>query len=544
MQSVREGHQNVSQRAAEQIEQYVKNAVSIVQATAENINHAGLQVWQEERILENYANRFEEFNELTLYDVSRKVLATTRLGKNNDTSFQDEALEKGMSNLSYLSPVYIKEDLSPAMKVAFPVKKLAQVTGVLVGEINLMQMWYLVDGIRVGEHGYLNVIDSDQKLIASGNGSRKKEVFSKSAFDGPWRQSLHPGGVVYSASYGEDVLAIGFQTKEPLSWAVIVEQPVSEAYGLAKQMTVLLIAVMVSFILLAMGVGVYAGKSQVLRPIRQLMAATRQFSLGNLDYHVSLTTGDEFEVLAGAFNEMSVRLKDIQKKLLVEERHALFGRVASGLAHDLKHPIQAVETTSRLMEKMYGDEEFRKTFRRTVEREFNKINQFLNDLHNLVHETPFHPGPLQINEVVRDALATFEAEAQKRNVELHWSADAADPTISGVGSDLNRVFSNMVSNAIQAMPQGGSLNVEARSDGFYCFISFRDTGVGIPEDRLKTLFDDFVTTKSRGLGLGLAITKKIISAHQGKIEVSSELKKGTCFKIALPLYKGDKNILP
>lgn len=537
MQSVREGHQNVSQRAAEQIEQFVTNAISIVGATAENINHAGLQPWQEERILENYTNRFDQFNDLTLFDVNKKEVATTGLGKDWQGPYQEESFSAALEGRSYLSPVYIKEDLSPAMKVSFPVKKLTQVTGVLIGEINLMQMWYLVDHIKIGDSGVLSVIGMDGRLIASGSGFRKKEVFSKSFFEtqNKWKESLQPQGTLYQTSYGERVLAVGFQIKEPLNWFVIVEQPERDAYSLMHQMTILLVCMMGLFIALALGVGVYAGRKQVVHPILQLTRATSELARGNLDYHFSLATGDEFEVLADAFNDMVFKLKNIQQKLVVEERHSLFGRVASGLAHDLKHPIQAIETTSRLMEKMYDDEEFRKTFRRTVEREFDKINRFLSDLHNLVHETPLHLIPLKINTVLSDSLATFEVDAKNRKVDFFFEPEPSDPEILGDAVALNRVFSNMISNAVQAMPQGGTLKVTVLKRDGVCRITFKDTGMGIPRERLPTLFDDFVTTKSGGLGLGLAITKKIVSGHGGEIVVESEVGRGTSFLMKFSL---------
>ena len=520
MKSVQEGHQNVSQRAAEQIEQYVKNAITIVQVTAENMNHAGLETWQEERILENYLSQFSEFNEFTLFDENKNMIATTQLKKVSEFTYKEESL-KALNGQSYVSPVYIKDDLSPAMRVAFPIKKLTQVTGVLVAEINLMHMWYLVDHIKIGESGYLNVLDAEGQLIASGNGERKKEVFN------------HKKRVL------ENMLTTPFQMGEPLKWSVVVEQPLSEAFALAHQMTSLLLVVMIIFILLALGVGVYAGRKQIVSPIQELMKATSALAQGNLDYIITLKTDDEFEVLGASFNDMIVKLKDIQKKLVIEERHALFGRVASGLAHDLKHPIQAIENVSRLMEKNYADPEFRETFRRTVEREFEKTNHFLTDLHNIVHEVPFHPLKLRLNDSIREALATFESKSHEEKVSLSFHSSREKVFVSGDRSGLNRVFSNLISNALQAMNSGGSLVVSLESRDGWAIAEFRDTGIGIDSKRIPTLFEDFVTTKSRGLGLGLAIIKKMVAAHKGIIEVESDLGVGSCFRIKIPQIIGE-----
>lgn len=217
----------------------------------------------------------------------------------------------------------------------------------------------------------------------------------------------------------------------------------------------------------------------------------------------------------------------------------MFGRIASGLAHDLKHPIQAIENVSRLMDTMHADAEFRQTFRRTVEREFAKINLFLENLHDLTHEVPLQPVPLALEILLRESVATFELIAAKTGVEIRLDLpqDAGTIRIQGDRNALNRVFSNLISNAIQAMPSGGRLEIAARTRAEWVEVRFQDSGMGIPPERLPSLFDDFVTTKRRGLGLGLAIVRKVVQQHFGTIEAESRVDEGTCFTVRLPLFR-------
>ncbi|MFO1519498.1 MAG: sensor histidine kinase [bacterium] len=534
--SVTQGNANVSRRAAEQIEQYVKNALSLLEATTENINHADLKDWQKERILRNYINRFEEFNELTVFDLKGNVVATSRFGEVKRAPLLEEGVKTALGGHSYLSPVFIKEDLTPAMIAAYPIYRLTEVSGVLAAELNLLEMWRLVDSIKVGESGIVHVIDADGYMVATGSGKRKMDVFQRKKYPHSDRLSeiLRPEGSIFWGGSGQEMLAVGKQLGKPLQWTVLVSQPTQEAFSLATRIGYLLLGIMIVILLVSVGLGYYAGRREVVHPIQALSKATEEISRGNLEYRVQLQTGDEFTRLGEAFNQMAIRLKELQEKLIREEKHALFGRIASGLAHDLKHPIQAIETTSRLMEKLYQDPDFRMTFRKTVDREFAKVNLFLRNLHNLTHEIPHHPAPIKFSQLITETLATFEPEAAKQGIRVTLDFPSEEVVVNGDFQGLNRAFSNLISNALQAMKRGGDLFLKVEETPGGVKVKVQDTGMGIAEGRLKTLFEDFVTTKRHGLGLGLAITKKIISQHGGKIEVESEVGKGTAFSVTIP----------
>ncbi|HEX5037663.1 MAG TPA: sensor histidine kinase [bacterium] len=537
--SVTEGNVNVSRRAAEQIDQYVRGAVAVLESGAENISNADLKPWQKERILKNQVNRFDAFNRLEIRSPDGAVVAGSEVTTKPLSEREAKVFEEAKSGKTALSEVFIKDDLTPALDVAVPIRTLGEVSGVLLADLNLLQMWYLVDSIKIGRRGILHVLDPEERLIASGDGDRKRDVFQRKPFEpkGVLPGILQAMGAHFRNPSGVEVIAVGTRLPEPLRWSVIVEQPTSEAYALAERVGQLLAAALAAMLLAALGLGLWGGRRSVVHPIRALTEATREISRGNLNYRVALTTGDEFQELGNAFNDMAVHLGELQEKLIVEERHAMFGRIASGLAHDLKHPIQAIENISRLMDSMHDDPEFRQTFRRTVEREFSKINLFLENLHNLTHQVPLQPLPLALAPLLKECVATFELIGAKTHVTIRLELPAEALKIEGDRNALNRSFSNLISNAIQAMPSGGSLTIAVRAVGDMAEIRFQDTGMGIPPERLGSLFDDFVTTKRRGLGLGLAIVRKIIQQHFGTIEVQSRVDAGTTFTVRLPLLK-------
>lgn len=538
--SVTQGHERISEQAAGRIDQYVSHAVEILKALSENIHHADLQSWQEERIIKNYHNRFDEYNDLSILDPEGAIVATSFIGKETyPPDWKAKAFQAALTGEPYLSSVYIRSDLNPAMMVAFPIMRLNKVEGILMGELNLLQMWYLVDAITIGKTGVIHVIDNNGQLLATGDGSLKKKVLLQESYisSNLIDEIVRAKSVTFINPKGEEVVASGTRLKDPLQWSVLVEQPTHEAYALASEMILLLIGIMGIIFIFSLVIGFWGGRKGVVNPIKELLKGTSALAEGNLEYRVELMTNDEFADLAQGFNNMVVRLKDVQEQLVKQERHAMFGRIASGLAHDLKHPIQAIETSSKLMERLYDDAEFRKTFHATVQREFAKINGFIRDLHNLTHEIPHSPVDVPLGRFIEDAASTFKPIAQENNIELLVECDEPEREIRLDPQTLNRALSNLMSNAIQAMESDGQLRVTGHVSDTECIIAVHDTGPGIPPDRLKSLFEDFVTTKHRGLGLGLAITKKIIQQHLGQIEVKSEVGKGTSFIIMLPLQK-------
>jgi nitrogen fixation/metabolism regulation signal transduction histidine kinase len=172
---------------------------------------------------------------------------------------------------------------------------------------------------------------------------------------------------------------------------------------MARKMTYQLATLIITFVILMTIIGLWGGR-QIVGPIRDLIRGTRAVSRGDLSQRVQVNTRDEFSELGRSFNRMTEELVKLQEEIRRNERAVTFGRIASGLVHDLKHPIKSIENSSKLLLKMYNESHYRETFHKTVSREFSNINRFLDDLHNLTHPIPLKPIPLNIHKTIDEAI--------------------------------------------------------------------------------------------------------------------------------------------
>jgi signal transduction histidine kinase len=183
---------------------------------------------------------------------------------------------------------------------------------------------------------------------------------------------------------------------------------------------------------------------------------------------------------------------------------------------------------------MFDDVEYRDTIKRTVEREMVVIKRVLEDLRNIAKPIPLERFPVEVDRTVAEVVESMQQHAEIAGLTLKCELEGSGALIEGDVFALGRVYRNLIINAIQATAPGGLVVVatEARADRVQ--IRVYDTGCGIAPDRLAAIFDDFVTTKRRGLGLGLAISKKIVEQLGGQISVASEVGKGTTFVLDFP----------
>ncbi len=542
--SVINGAAIVAQRASEQIDRYVSHNIELVQALAADLRHTGLETWQQERILRNYVLTFPEFRELTLFDVAGKSIASSRLTAPN---LALTPTPPGPDASPVVAPIEIDDDLLPMTVITVRVEQAGQVVGYLVGELQLEELWRLVDRIKIKQHGFAMVVDGQGRLLAHGNADEKVrvargELLTEHPLIGPTQPDVERGGAAeYTAPNGEQMLSV-VQPIPNLGWRVAIEQPTEEAFELARGLEEFLTYTIGFALLCTIGIAWFWSRS-FLRPIVDLMRGTRALSEGRLHERVSITGRDEFSQLGDAFNLMADRLAALQAEAVKQERQATFGRVAAGLVHDLAHPIQNIGNNCKLMLKMYDDPEYRDTFRRLVEREFSAIKRLLEDLRNLGRPIPLERFPVDVNRSLTEAAERMALLAQQSGVNLRVELEDESLFIEGDLFALGRVYRNLLLNSVQATAPGGSIVLSSlRRDGAV-IIRVTDTGCGIAPERLSAIFDDYTTTKRRGLGLGLAISKKIVEQLGGTIQVASEVGKGTTFTLAFPALAVERQMM-
>jgi len=537
-QTVVAGNQNVARRAAEQIEQYVSTTVKILRAVAADLQHTGLEPWQQDRILKNYVLQFPEFTELTLFDPAGRPLVSSRIGTSRVSVPDPGSLDLGGALMSRLT---VDDDLLPTAVIGVPVAGTGTPGGWLVGEVNLEELWRMVDRIRVGSQGYALLVASEGQLLAHGDPAAKSRVARGDNLAAhplvAAARSAAPGAALsqeYDTARGR-VLAVAAPVVG-LAWTVIVEQPLVEAFAVANRLQVQLFVSIGLALLITITAGFVAGRS-FIQPIFALMRGTTALAEGRMDQRVDVRSRDEFGRLGHAFNDMADRLVALQDDLRKQERQAMFGRIAVGLVHDLSHPIQNVGNSCKLIVRMWEDREYRETFTRTVTRELAEVKRVLDDLRNLARPLPLEKIPLDANAALGELVESMQTTVDRAGVALEANLVFGPLYVEADRFALNRVLRNLIINAAQATNPGGHITITTERMHERAVIRVADTGCGIPAERLGAIFDTFVTTKRRGLGLGLAISKKIVEQMDGTIGVASEVGRGSTFTVTFPTTK-------
>lgn len=229
------------------------------------------------------------------------------------------------------------------------------------------------------------------------------------------------------------------------------------------------------------------------------------------------------------FKEQRERLRRMSRA----DRLATVGELAAGAAHEIRNPLTAVRSSLQYLESKSADEETRRLLA-TALRETSRINETVSALLAFSRPSETVKERFDLRDVLGEGLDLIAYEASSRRIVL--VRDFSEPLpVRGDRSQIKQLFLNLYLNAVQAMPAGGTLRVEARgTDGPKITVSVADTGEGIPEDRLDRIFDPFFTTKTNGTGLGLSICEHIVKTHDGDIAVRSKTGRGTTMTVSLP----------
>jgi signal transduction histidine kinase len=280
---------------------------------------------------------------------------------------------------------------------------------------------------------------------------------------------------------------------------------------------------------------------RVTRPVEQLAAAARSVAAGDLAVQVEIRSNDELRELAEAFNRMTRELREQSDRLVQAERVAAWRELARRLAHELKNPLFPLQLTVENLVRAHAQNPqiFEEMFRESTATLLAEIENLKSTIARF-SEFSRMPQPnfqqLDLNDLVRQVARVFQAQWQSGGkIQCRLELDKNLPAIAGDYDLLHRAVSNLVLNAMDAMPAGGTLTlVTLMSAGDRVRLEVRDTGTGLTPEECQRLFTPYYTTKQHGTGLGLAIVQSIVSDHYGTINVRSGTGEGTVFTIELP----------
>lgn len=274
---------------------------------------------------------------------------------------------------------------------------------------------------------------------------------------------------------------------------------------------------------------------QVVGPVGKLMRGLKGF-FGDTGRQLPETARrDEFGDLARALTQVREELVTERERREQSERLALLGRVATGLAHEIKNPLASIQLHAQLIESLDLDDESQASLKHLLA-EVRVIEGLVNQWLFLARPASPKKQPLQVMDVLQETVQMLQPQADHAGVTLHLAPAPAMET-EGDRMRLQQVFRNIMVNAIQAMPSGGKLDISIAGSADSLTITFHDQGPGFSPDALGHGAELFFSEKEGGMGVGLNVAQEIISAHNGQILLKNHPKSGALVEITLPMSK-------
>ena len=324
------------------------------------------------------------------------------------------------------------------------------------------------------------------------------------------------------------------------------ELSVQRAFAQVEEIVEAKRRVLWAIVLLALAAGL-AGSwliaRSLARPLNELRHAMAVVGAGDLDHPIEPRSKDEIGDLARAFGQMTEQLRQSRAQLVQSEKLASIGQMAAGVAHGLRNPLASLRAAAQLAQRRVEGPAGREQLNAIIE-QVDRLDLRIAHLLTFSRPAPFRPRRESVRTLVDGALAGFAELLRERRVEL---AVTVPPTVREIRVDpmrLEQALTEILSNALDAMPDGGPLEIAARSqvgeggsDGV--LLEIADSGPGIPAEILPNLCEPFFTTRPEGTGLGLAIAKRYVEETGGRLAVASQLGHGTTVRIWLPVASGD-----
>ena len=307
----------------------------------------------------------------------------------------------------------------------------------------------------------------------------------------------------------------------------------------------------------------YGATWNIIRPLRKLLEATEKVARGYLTFRVQITSEDELGQLARSFNSMTEQLEsatgsyaaltqnleervrertreleETQEQLIQSEKITSLGKMAAGIAHEINNPLTSILLNSHLLaENVTSDGEASDNLNLILE-ETVRCSKIVKGLLDFSRQATAEKVPTDINQLIEDTLMLVKSHVLASRTDILRGLQDGLPAVHVDPGKIKQVFTNLIINAIEAMPDGGTLSLASRTsdDGTSVEIEFSDTGCGIPEEIVKRIFDPFFSTKKgKGTGLGLSVSYGIVKHHGGDITVRSSVGAGTSVTVILPV---------
>ncbi len=434
-------------------------------------------------------------------------------------------------------------------------------------EMGLSELMARASALSSGGAGKLFVVDAQGRIVACPGPAQLLEPADPSDRAAAASATAAPRFTRYLVA-GQPALASVARTPGPLGWTALIRLPEAEAFASVAQMrrTVLFSVGGALLLLLAAG---FTFTRSLARRLERLSGGAKAFARGELGVRVSTEGSDEVAELAQTFNAMgqelhsarhklerwneelqrqvearTAELEAAQAQLLEAQKLAAIGQLGAGVAHEINNPLAGILGHAQLLLLGRADADPDATALRKIEAQAKRAKEITANLLRFSQQRPAADlRPLELNEVVREALLLVESQLEAEGIHLAVELGQPPPKVKGDAGHLAQVLLSLVANARAAMLKRPEkrLTLSTAQAGDRVQVRVRDTGKGIPQQNMARIFEPFFTTKDvwSNVGLGLSVSYRIVQEHGGQIRVDTEEGEGSTFTVELPALGPD-----
>jgi signal transduction histidine kinase len=557
-QTILERNLEFARRSAGMIAATLGKAREILRFTAQIPDITNLGRMDQDLMINNMVTQFAVFKRLSIIDRDGRVIGSTAFGNLGNELSNNGLLPSILQNRPYNSEVYLSPEYLPTMEIAEPIVFHDEVIGALWGEVDLKAIWDVVDSNAIGERGEAFIFHPAKQgqFIAHSN---RRMVLENRRFDEAGIidsvAAGHTNHKIYVNRDGVEMIAAYAPIPQEL-WGTVIQQPTSEAFAPAQKMKwQIFLLMLVSLVLAALIAAMYT--RQIVQPVNGLVSGIERMATGDLRHRIRPLGHDEVSRLAKHINMMASRLLEFQRQLKRGERLETLNKLASVLSHEIRNPLNSMVINMQLMRREFHRSEIdpRKLehYHQILNSEIGRVESLVSNFLLIAKPPKLEKTPQRLSAMLDDLIKAELPNALTKGIRVERNYKLPGLVVEIDAQKLYQVFLNIFLNAVHAMPGGGRLRIgidktastgsdedtptlEESGDGAYAAISFQDTGRGIPGSELNKIFDFYYTTKEHGTGIGLSLAQQIVEEHGGRIQVKSEMGKGTEFVILLP-YK-------
>ena len=502
-------------------------------------------------VMKRIQDEYEFYEAIYLCDFNGKVLVSSSPDKTGNLIVGKDFFQKARTDCLSVSRIMPSTDSgAPVFIISAPLRADNEVVGVLLGIVNLGYFIKTsVDNVRFGKNGYVYILDEKQRIIAHPDHSR---LFTSGNDLG-----LMDMGQPFKGykPQRQDVINV-VKKNSALNLLIGITAPVEEIFAPAKKIgqRVILVTIAVSIIVVTM-VTLFVTRL-VTTPIHTFVQSMKTVAEGNLDKKIQLDSTDEFSKMALSFNEMAKALKESKAELektygqlVQKERMAALGELTARIAHEIKNPLGIIKGSAQIFIDKAESSEIKMEVAHFIIEEVNHLSLRVQELLGHVRPMALNLKMVNLNTILEERIQFWESQQEEQKKIIIVKDLSRDLPVLNLDIRLIRqLVMNMIINACEAMPEGGTLRITTKMtekrmpketnsiiESNCVILIFEDTGCGIAREDIQHIFDPFFTTKEGGTGLGLSAVYRILEKHDAKIQVANKTGKGTSFNIIFPL---------